>query len=92
MNFHHDYPLPAYKEEQFEKYFNVETEWMADEGYAESKEVTLRKVAMHVILRVSASKFFLFLFSEKIKEKEMKMNGTLGIENLKLDHVFSFDC
>ncbi|KAH9802925.1 putative cyclin-D6-1 [Citrus sinensis] len=55
MNFHHDYPLPAYKEEQFEKYFNVETEWMADEGYAESKEVTLRKVAMHVILRNSKS-------------------------------------
>ncbi|GAY52536.1 hypothetical protein CUMW_142590 [Citrus unshiu] len=67
MNFHHDYPLPAYKEEQFEKYFNVETEWMADEGYAESKEVTLRKVAMHVILR---SAFWVLLDSFPVQNSK----------------------
>lgn len=65
MNFHHDYPLPVYKEERSEKYFNKETEWMAAEGYSDSKEVTLRKVAMYVILRVSSSKFFFFLFLQE---------------------------
>lgn len=49
------YTRPEYTREAYEKYYNMEPDWMAAEGYAESKEALLRKVAMRVILHVGAS-------------------------------------
>ncbi|KAH9802920.1 cyclin-D2-2 [Citrus sinensis] len=47
------YTRPEYTREAYEKYYNMEPDWMAAEGYAESKEALLRKVAMRVILHSS---------------------------------------
>ncbi|XP_031280061.1 uncharacterized protein LOC116138492 [Pistacia vera] len=47
-------PVPVYQEQNaFESYLNVENESMAAEGYATSKEATLRKIAVRVILENS---------------------------------------
>lgn len=47
------------RQNALERYLNVENEFMAAEGYAKSKEATLRKLAVRVIVEVSVlMKFF----------------------------------
>lgn len=77
MDFDSDNPLPSLEQQVLEKFFNEEGESMAAEGYAVSKEATLRKVALNVIHKVSAS---YFLFGSKENEnKRNLMHDTLRI-------------
>lgn len=77
MDFDSGNPLPSFEQQALEKFFNEERESMAAEGYAVSKEATLRKVALNVILKVSASGF-LFGSYENERKRNL-MNGTLRI-------------
>lgn len=61
--------LTSLEQQALEKFFTEERELMATEGYEVSKEATLRKVALNVILKVSAYDFC--VVRKKLKRKEI---------------------
>lgn len=94
-NNNEDIPEPLC-EQKPSKFFGIEMHWMPAEGYAESNKESLRKIAMHQILQVSASgilaSWFLVWLSRKQKGgKDFKMNVSFG-RKFQNECLISSDC